>query len=117
MIITVLMMIYQDHICKRQTLLQLYARAEKDQPQPNGLTSWEYDTSLPDDLLMAYMGTNCDASKNFSSGVQSNPNTFCQPTSSQVQAIILLNGTSGGKGSSFNDKVLSVKLGGEYCGC
>lgn len=100
-------------------IVQLYARAKKDQPQPNGLTSWEYSALLRSDLLMAYMGTDCDASKKSSRGVQSSSDTLCQPTSSQVQAIILLEGTTGeipySNGSALNDHVLSVKLGGRYC--
>ena len=81
----------------------------------NGLTSWEYDSSLPSNLVSAYTGANCDGI--FTTGVKPNSGTLCQASSSQAQAYILLQGSSGSSGSVYNDNVLAVTLDPGYCNC
>ena len=81
----------------------------------NGLTSWEYDSSLPSNLVSAYTGANCDGIS--TTGVKPNSGTLCQASSSQAQAYILLQGSSGSSGSVYNDNALAVTLDPGYCNC
>ena len=84
--------------------------------QADGTTSWQYNASLPADLLTAYTGENCDGVA--SKGTRDGSGTTCQPTSSQYQSYDLLDGKNYEEGNNLvNDNVLSVSLANSYCKC
>ena len=84
--------------------------------QADGTTSWQYNASLPADLVTAYTGENCDGVA--SKGTRDGSGTTCQSTSSQYQSYDLLDGKNYEEGNNLvNDNVLSVSLANSYCKC